>query len=176
MGGNTIVNLFRGNGVHYKEILEDVVSKVGASAPSSARVRDRECAVAQHVITQALDKMDAAERAALESELRDISNGQANLESLRSLKNLSGPILGVIARTIAVQMMKRMGVAAAGSFAGGRTVAALAGPIGWAIGGILTAIDVTGPAYSVTVPSVVIIFIMRTEQAAADFADQVKDL
>ena len=42
-----------------------------------------------------------------------------------------------------------------------RTLAVLAGPIGWVITGLWTAIDVAGPAYRVTIPAVIQVAVLR---------------
>jgi len=51
------------------------------------------------------------------------------------------------------------------SFAGGaaltRSMAILTGPIGWAITGVWTAVDIAGPAYRVTIPAVIQIAALR---------------
>ncbi|WP_417881345.1 hypothetical protein [Vibrio sp.] len=47
-----------------------------------------------------------------------------------------------------------------------RTASVLAGPVAWAITGVWTAIDLAGPAYSVTIPSVIHIAMLRKGQDA----------
>ena len=42
-----------------------------------------------------------------------------------------------------------------------RSLAILTGPIGWIITGIWTAIDIAGPAYRVTIPSVIYVAMLR---------------
>ena len=44
-----------------------------------------------------------------------------------------------------------------------RTASILTGPIGWAIMGAWTAIDLAGPAYRVTMPSVIYIALLRQQ-------------
>jgi uncharacterized protein YaaW (UPF0174 family) len=45
-----------------------------------------------------------------------------------------------------------------------RAIGVLAGPIGWAITGIWTLIDVSGPAYRVTIPAVCHIAFLRLKK------------
>lgn len=47
-----------------------------------------------------------------------------------------------------------------------RTASTLAGPVGWAITGVWTAVDLAGPAFSVTIPCVVHIAMLRKSQQA----------
>lgn len=53
------------------------------------------------------------------------------------------------------------GLSFAGNAALTRTMAILTGPIGWAITGIWTAIDIAGPAYRVTIPAVIQVAALR---------------
>ena len=63
------------------------------------------------------------------------------------------------------------------SFAGNalltRTMSILAGPIGWAITGVWTAVDIASPAYRVTVPAVIQVAFLRRKYLYADVADQI---
>ncbi len=47
-----------------------------------------------------------------------------------------------------------------------KTLGILAGPVGWIITGVWTAIDIAGPAYRVTVPACVLIAALRLKQKA----------
>ncbi|MFG9747714.1 ubiquinol-cytochrome C chaperone family protein [Pseudomonas aeruginosa] len=81
----------------------------------------------------------------------------------------------VIVNSMAQQLLGhglRSAVVAGGTFAGGRAVAALAGPVGWVIAGVWTAVDLAGPAYRVTIPCVLHIAMLRLKaraEAATDF-------
>ena len=54
-----------------------------------------------------------------------------------------------------------------------RTMAILTGPIGWAITGVWTAVDIAGTAYRVTIPAVIQIAVLRQKNL---YADQVNEL
>ena len=47
-----------------------------------------------------------------------------------------------------------------------RTMSILAGPVGWAITGIWTAIDIGSTAYRVTIPAVIQVAFLRTQSSA----------
>lgn len=53
------------------------------------------------------------------------------------------------------------GLSIAGNAALTRTMTILTGPIGWAITGLWTAIDIAGPAFRVTIPAVIQIAYLR---------------
>ena len=53
------------------------------------------------------------------------------------------------------------GLSLAGNAALTKTMSVLAGPIGWTITGLWTAIDIAGPAYRVTIPAVIHVAVLR---------------
>jgi len=52
-------------------------------------------------------------------------------------------------------------------------MAVLTGPIGWVITGLWTAIDIAGPAYRVTIPTVIQIAVLRQQYL---YKDEVEDI
>lgn len=66
----------------------------------------------------------------------------------------------VVANAVAKQLLGK-GLTFAANAALTRTIGVLAGPIGWIITGLWTAIDLAGPAYRVTVPCVIHIAYLR---------------
>ena len=64
------------------------------------------------------------------------------------------------------------------SFAGNatltRTLAILTGPIGWAITGVWTAIDIASPAYRVTIPAVIQVAFLRQKFLYGKEADNIE--
>jgi len=54
-----------------------------------------------------------------------------------------------------------------------RTMAILTGPIGWVITGLWTAIDIAGPAYRVTIPTVIEIAALRQKYLYADKVENI---
>jgi uncharacterized protein YaaW (UPF0174 family) len=65
------------------------------------------------------------------------------------------------------------GLSFAGNAALTRTMSILAGPIGWVITGIWTAIDIAGPAYRVTIPAVIQVAALRQKHLYAEQANNV---
>jgi len=65
------------------------------------------------------------------------------------------------------------GLSFAGNAALTRTMSILTGPIGWAITGIWTAVDIAGPAYRVTIPAVIQVAVLRQKYL---YEDATKDV
>ncbi|MYZ51250.1 hypothetical protein F5985_03625 [Malikia spinosa] len=55
-----------------------------------------------------------------------------------------------------------------------RAASVLTGPIGWAITGIWTAVDLAGAAYRVTIPAVIQVAFLRQKIKYADLADEIQ--
>jgi uncharacterized protein YaaW (UPF0174 family) len=66
------------------------------------------------------------------------------------------------------------GLSFAGNAALTRTMAVLTGPIGWAITGIWTAIDIASPAYRVTIPAVIQVAALRQKYLYEQQAESVE--
>jgi len=67
----------------------------------------------------------------------------------------------IIANSVATALIGRSLILAAEGFAVTRSLAIFAGPIGWVISGLFTLPMISGPAYRVTVPSIIQISYMR---------------
>ena len=164
-GGNSLVNLFRSDGVPYREVVEDVAGKLGVSFDRADQVEQIEMKILTKIFVQSIAKMDAAQRTKLEEEFRKLGMNNVSLSA--------GAPIGMIMAQLGVQMTGflayKMAVIVANAVAktvlgrgltlGGnalltQTLGVLAGPIGWAISGLWTAIDLSGPAYRVTIPVV----------------------
>jgi uncharacterized protein YaaW (UPF0174 family) len=73
----------------------------------------------------------------------------------------------IVANAVSKAVLNR-GLAFAGNAALTRGVAVLAGPVGWAISGILTIPVFTGPAFRVTVPTTFYIAYLRQKHLNKD--------
>ena len=73
----------------------------------------------------------------------------------------------IIANAILKAILGR-GLTIAGNAELTRTMAVLTGPIGWVITGLWTAIDIAGPAYRVTIPTVIQIAVLRQQYLYKD--------
>ena len=173
-GGNTFANLVRGEGPEYSEILRDVAKR-------------------QKVKFKSDDSDEVVERLLLEKMFDNISESMTD-EQLKEMMEQMDIHLTYYSREAAVaalQLAIRKGgfacykwlvmvANAIAKFLTGRglTIAAnaaltkwmsvFAGPIGWAVTALWTAIDIAGPAYRVTIPAVIHIAYMRQKPRYAE--------
>lgn len=175
MGGNTIANITRGYGVSYAEIVADVASKVGAKIDETLSIGEREWRILEHLIESAEEKMGPKERKAFYEEIRK----QSGIQEFKSVRDLLlhqaafNAVRLIVFRVVIRQLLVRLGVSSAAGLIGGRLVTLLGGPLGWVLGGIWVLFDITGPAYSVTIPGVMIVGLMRARQAADEAAGEI---
>ncbi|HGS8439186.1 TPA: DUF3944 domain-containing protein [Neisseria lactamica] len=168
-GANTFATLLRGGeGILYKEVLTDVCGKLKVNYNNSSSVEKIETHLLMKILEDSIEKLS-------HSELQDLAR---NL----GLKNFSGitpeALVGIfqavfraggfksyqLTLIIVNYIMKAIlgrGLSLAGNAALTRTMSVLAGPIGWTITGLWTAIDIAGPAYRVTIPAVIHVAVLR---------------
>jgi uncharacterized protein YaaW (UPF0174 family) len=166
-GGNTWINLFRGYGVEYEEILTDVCKKMKVNLPDKASIETKESNLLQKVIEGALDKMTPDKRKEFVRDLNikttDFSKQAimiAILVAIRQSGFMAYQLSVVIANVIAKQVLGH-GLKFATNAGITRLLGTLAGPIGWAVTAIWTAIDTAGPALRVTIPATIYIAALR---------------
>lgn len=167
-GGNTISNLARGGrGVIFREIIEDVASRLKVTFAAGDPVNVIENSILATLAARAWEKMtdeerrDFAKSAGLDVGL---GIGPAALAAIIAAIRASGfaayKLAAIVANTVARQILGRgLAFGAAAPFLQGMSV--LAGPIGWAITAIWTAYDLASPGYRVTMPCAIQIAYMR---------------
>lgn len=169
-GGNSILNLARGQGVPYRTILEDVASrlKVVYSAEDSVSIIENNLLIT--VASRAWAKMSEEEKADfIKSAGLDIGIGigpaalAAVIATIRTAGFAAYKLAAVVANTIARQLLGR-GLAFATTAPLMKGMSTLAGPIGWAITVVWSAYDLASPGYRVTVPCVIQLAYMRKRQ------------
>lgn len=163
-GGNTFVNMVRGGGVLYREILCDVCDKLDVNYNSSASIEFIEINLLSKILTDSLAKMTS-------EQLKEISNdlGLKNVTSFTPqavtiAMQLSGFMVYKTAVIVANMIAKAIlghGLSLATNAALTRTIGIFLGPIGWVITGLWTTLDIAGPAYRVTIPATIQIACMR---------------
>lgn len=167
MGGNSFSNMFRGwVGPSYYEIVCDVADKVKATYKTGAEISIIEQSILEKILKKALDAMSEDEKNKIIAELKghEINVGGLTGSSLITLFNAGGFYSYQLAVIIANQMAHIIlghGLSFTANATLTKSLSIIAGPIGWAICGLWTAIDIAGPAYSVTIPSVVHIAMLR---------------
>ncbi|MFZ4833830.1 hypothetical protein [Rouxiella sp. Mn2063] len=163
MGGDSVMNLLRRRGVNYREIVEDVASKVGIKVDSKNELMKIEEKIAEKVITDYKKKLSAHEREKFEEVLRESLNNKLSMDAKNAAARSIGSMTPAL-MAVGGFILRRGAIAAipvAGQFIG-----VLTGVIG-----VIFAF--TGTAYSVTIPAVLIIGSIRARLAAEKFADEV---
>ena len=167
-GGDTFVNLFRGKGVEYKEILTDVCKKLSVKTDFSADVIAIEQALLAKLFADSWEKMSEQERTAIRKELKIDGNlaGGAALSAIIAAIRLGGfmsyQVALIVANAVAKAVLGR-GLALAANAGLARAIGLFAGPVGIAITALLTVPAISGPAFRVTLPAVVQIAAMRQQ-------------
>lgn len=165
-GGNSIGNLFRrGEGVAYREVVQDVLEHLKGKAEQSESAESMEVKILQRIATAAWDRMDAQQRAEFQSSVGVVGvTGPAALAAIIAAVNLGGFATYQVSLQLASQMSRMLlgkGLTFAANATLARTLSVVAGPIGWVVTGLWTAYDLASPAYRVTVPCVVHIAFLR---------------
>ena len=188
-GGNSIANFARGlldefddGAPDYDVVVKDVADKLNAKYRADSSVEEIEDAIIVKVLGDAWDKMSEAERDALISECNPsgkawmIGGSEAVIRAafkaggFQSYQFLVVVVNAVVKQAVGVGLMSS-GLSLATNAALTRTAAILIGPIGWVFTGITTAIQIAGPSYKVTVPSVLYIAFLRRKQAAVQCSE-----
>ncbi len=160
-GGNKIRNLLRGHGVSYRELLMDVCKKVNVNFHKDNTTELIERYLLQKMLATAAEKMT-------DEDVKHISNKFNKAEDLKNVLSSSKIALPLMIRMtsiILVNISKQIGskvlAGTIAKFAGGRLMSMLAGPVGWAIGGIWTTYDLLGPSYKRMLPAAITIAYYR---------------
>lgn len=166
MGGNSLRNASRGEGPGYFEIVCDVADKVKAKYKRTDGIETIEKSILEAILKQALDKMTDEEKQKLFShpDFKGIKTSGVTSSVLLGMFEAGGFYsyqLAVIIANHFAHLVLGHGLSFATNAAITKGLSYMAGPIGWAVCAIWTTLDLSGPAYSVTVPCVVHIASLR---------------
>ena len=166
-GGNTFANLYRGEGVPYLEVVQDVAKNLKVEKRSSDLI-ELERQLLAKILESVFEKLSDKDRQEMFSELDNKDFAPSMISNLSTLKGSAITAILTKSPFLMQQLIKiliKFGAETAaknvGRFAGGRALSVLAGPIGWVIGGAWTAFDIASPATRVTIPCVVHIAAIR---------------
>ena len=173
-GANSFATMLRGGeGVLYREVLQDVCDKAKVNYNKNQPVKSIEEQVLIKLLGDAMGKMSEADRAEF-----------ATLVGLNAAKTLSPESMMAAAQaaftaggfqSYRMALMVANGVSRALLGRGltlvanatlTRTLGIISGPIGWAVTGAWTAIDLAGPAFRVTLPAVIHVALLRKRHQA----------
>ncbi len=179
-GGNSLVNVVRRDGVTYATIVRDVADNLGVKyePPTSTDVQfveDLEVKILTALLERGIEKMSDADRGTLEDEFRragvkefTFSSGvPVGLMLVQGGVQLSGflayRIAVIVANAVARQVLGR-GLSLAANASLTKLLGVFAGPVGWGVTGLWTVVDLSGPAYRVTIPVVCQVGYLRQKQ------------
>jgi uncharacterized protein YaaW (UPF0174 family) len=172
-GGNSFANAYRGYGPEWEEIVRDVADKLNVEYEQDDSTEEVERSVAVQVLERAVDNMSATQRSRLLQNLeaegmpRNLPVGQGALAAALVGGRVAGfasyKILVIVANAVAKTLIGK-GLTYATNAALTKLLSVALGPVGWALTAVWTAIDLAGPAARITVPSVVMIGVLRAQQ------------
>lgn len=154
MGGNSIANKLRGHGVCYREIVIDVARII--------KVKDIELIAAEKEINISTIEKKVFEKliANIEGKM-DESSRKILYENIRESASEYDHTLDIIQRVVLPNLLKTIGLETVAIFIASRAATAWIPVVGWMSAGIGAIAELGSAAYSVTVPCVVIIGLIR---------------
>ena len=181
-GANSFATIFRGGkGVPYKEVLIDVCEKMKVNFNKESSVEVIEQNLLMKILKDSLEKMSTAEVRQLAESLGvknfNVVTAETLVGGFQTIFKLGGfksyQLTVIIVNAVMKALIGRgLSFAATGTLM--RAASVLTGPIGWAITGIWTAVDLAGAAYRVTIPAVIQVAFLRQKIKYADLADEIQ--
>ena len=168
-GGNSFVNLVRGEGVSYKEVVCDVAKILKVPFNQNSNVERIETLVIQKVFEESLEKMsdEEKEEALKELGITNIPAGASTAMLMQLIVKAGGfasyKVAVIVANAVAKFILGR-GLSFAANRALTKALSIFAGPIGWIITSVWMAIDIAGPSYKTTIPCVIHVAMLRQKQ------------
>ena len=169
-GGQTFVNVFRGGGPPYYEIVCDVARRIKAPFRKGQEIADVEASILATILEKAFEKMSEAEKLIVLQDLQKSNKSWIGGVSAMAFQKLfqaggfaSYKLMLIVTNGLVTQVLGR-GLPFVVNTALTRVMGIAVGPIGWALTALLTLIQVGGPSYKVTIPSVAYVAMLRAKQ------------
>ena len=169
-GGNTFANKFRGEGPSYYIVVCQVADQLKAPYNKSQNVEKIEDSILATILEKAWQKMTEEERKELMKEM-EISNTSAmkgiavgTFQAIFQVGGFKSYQLTLIIANQVARIIMGKGFTLSVNAAIAKWASILSGPVGWAISSIWTLIDLAGPSYKVTIPSVIHVAYLRKIQ------------
>lgn len=180
-GANTLVTLLRGGkGVLYKEVLMDVCDKMNVNYNKNSNTEKIENNLLMKILSDAVEKMSPEElkELAASTGVKNLSiiTPEAMIGVFQAVFRMGGfksYQLSLIVVNAVLKALVGRGLSFAGNAALTRTVGILTGPVGWALTGAWTAVDIASAAYRVTVPAVIHVAALRQKYLYGMQAEEV---
>lgn len=172
--GNSVINMFRGNGVPYREMLLDVCEKTKTPFNKKASLERIENALLEKVLEDAWEKLSDEEKEKLfkDTPMGNIGGVGASvlIGAFRAGGFASYQLTLLIVNTIAKAILGH-GLPLLVNAALARALGILTGPIGIALTALWTIHDIAGPAYRVTIPATIYIAALRRVHQSEQYKD-----
>lgn len=168
-GANTLMSLARlGQGVVYREILEDVCDKLDVSYNSKSATETIELSLLMKVLEKSLDQMTQEDLVAFSRSMQlDLTNPtpQLILISVQAAIRTSSLAALELATVLSASVITSLGgIATWGTvMVASRALSVIAGPVAIALSSAWMISDITGPAYRVTIPACIIVAWLRQQ-------------
>lgn len=167
MGGNSFANLLRGGeGISYHKVVCDVADQLKVCYDKASSADRIEELIIFKLFEDAWNKMSPSER---ENAIKEIDGnlnftGPIATVSIMKLIKLGGfksyQLAVIVANAVSKFVLGR-GLSFGANAALTKSLSLFAGPVGWVISGIWTAIDLAGPSYKTTIPCVIQVATIR---------------
>lgn len=170
-GANSFATLLRGGeGVLYREVLQDVCDKSKVNYNKNQSIVSIENQLLIKLLGDATKGMSESARAEF-AELVGLNAAKTlSPEGMMAAAQVAFVAGGFQSYRMALMVANGVSRALLGrglTFAANatltRTLGVISGPIGWAVTGVLTAIDIAGPAFRVTLPAVIHVALLRKQ-------------
>lgn len=166
-GSNSIVSIFRGTGVEYNEILNDVMDKLKISYDKEETIKEREDKLILETFTKIFENLPEKEKIEMIKELEiDVTSfdKQMLVFAVRQFLRMGGfkayQITLIVANTIS-KMILGKGLTFGMNTILVRSLSFFTGPIVFGLTTLWTVSDLAGPALRVTVPATIMISCLR---------------
>ena len=166
-GGNTFANIFRGEGVLYREILCDVCDKQGVNYNKNAITVRIEQNLLQKILEDTESQLTGEQIEKLAEEL-GISATDLRAQGLTAAGMAMFKLGGFKSYQLTLQIVNFVwrtlfghGLSLVTNAAISRALSVVTGPIGWVITGLWSAWDIASPAFRVTFPAVLQVIALR---------------
>lgn len=173
-GANSFATVLRGGkGVLYREVLRDVCDKSKVNYNEKQATKSIEGQLLIKLLGDAMEKMSESDRVDFAKLIGFNTAKTFSPESMMAAAQAAFTAGGFQSYRVALMVANGVSRAVLGrglTFAANatltRTLSIISGPIGWAITGAWTAIDLAGPAFRVTLPAVIQVALLRQKHQA----------
>lgn len=168
-GANTLMSLARlGQGVVYREILEDVCDKLDVNYNPKSTTETIELSLLMKVLEKSLDQMTPENLAAFSRTMQlELTNPtpQLIIMAIQAAIRTSSLAALEIATVMSASVITSLGgIATWGTVVvASRALSVIAGPVAMVLSSAWMISDITGPAYRVTIPACIIVAWLRQQ-------------